>query len=140
MKYLKLLKLSNNIYKRKVGITKDLFKRIVKIVKKVDTERQTRGGRKRRLPIEELIVMSFEYWREYRTLENISLDYGLCITQVYRTILWIEDILIKNSLFRLPGKKQLLKESKNPIIVDVTETPIRRKKKTQKNIILEKRK
>jgi hypothetical protein len=51
----------------------------------------------------------------------------------YRLIRKVEECLIKSRVFRLPGKKKLLK-SKHEIevvVVDVTETPIERPKKTK---------
>ena len=59
---------------------------------------------------------------------------------MYRIITKIEEIFIKSSAFRLPGKKQLLKSSTeiSVVVVDVTENPIERPKKNRKNITVEK--
>jgi hypothetical protein len=47
---------------------------------------------------------------------------------------WVEDTLAESGVFNLPGKKALKKKSasvKN-IVVDVTESPINRPKKTKR--------
>jgi transposase-like protein len=67
----------------------------------------------------------------------------------------VEDVLIKSSIFKLPGKKKLLESEAEPkvIVIDVTEssnapgrrirpaalTTIERPKKNRKNTIQEKK-
>ena len=50
--------------------------------------------------------------------------------------------MIKDGTFRLPGKKELVKEEADYeiILIDATETPVERPKKNKGNIIPEKRK
>ena len=62
--------------------------------------------------------------------------HGLNESNVYRTIIKLEDILIQSGYFKLDGKKALLDDKKiKGIIVDVTETPAQRPKK--KDVISE---
>ena len=82
--------------------------------------------------------MSLMYWREYRTYMHCSLSFGVSESSAYKTIKWVEDILIQEGSLSLPGKKALY-DSDNPIeviLLDATETPIERPKKSRKNIIL----
>ena len=46
---------------------------------------------------------------------------------------WVENVLVKDGTFRLPGKKVLIEpENENEVIqIDATETPIERPKKTE---------
>jgi hypothetical protein len=78
--------------------------------------------------------MTLEYLREYRTYFHIAQQWEINESTAYRIIRKVEDILIKSSEFRIPGKKELLKsESKIEIVViDVTETPPERPKKNRK--------
>jgi hypothetical protein len=78
--------------------------------------------------------MTLEYLREYRTYFHIAQQWEINESTAYRIIRKVEDILIKSSEFRIPGKKELLKsESKIEIVViDVTETPRERPKKNRK--------
>ena len=55
-------------------------------------------------------------------------------SSAYKTIKWVEDILIQEGSFSLPGKKALY-DSDNPVevfLVDAAETPIERSKKAEK--------
>ena len=56
-------------------------------------------------------------------------------------LVWIEDTLIKHPDFSLPGKKEPLRSdtSIETILIDATETPIERPKKTKNTSILAKR-
>jgi tricorn protease-like protein len=56
-------------------------------------------------------------------------------------VVWVEDVLIKSGKFSLPGKKELLSnDTLEVVLVDVTESPVERPKKSSKNIIVGKRK
>jgi hypothetical protein len=70
--------------------------------------------------------MTLEYWKEYPTMLNLGIKYGIKKSTVCKTIKKIEDILIKSGKFRLPGKNELLKpELKNEtLILDATEISI----------------
>ncbi len=78
--------------------------------------------------------MVIQYWREYRTYYHIGLDWGLSESAVCRAVIKIENILISSRKFSLPGKKELLKMSSQSdlVVMDVTESPIERPKKSQK--------
>ncbi len=55
----------------------------------------------------------------------------------FRIVRKVEDILIKSSRFRLPGKKKLLESEAETkvIVIDVTESTIERPKKNRKDAI-----
>ena len=67
----------------------------------------------------------------------ISQGYGLSESACYRNIRWIEDTLIKSSVFSLPGRKVLTKSNNEyeVVLIDATESPIERPKKNNVNII-----
>ena len=116
------------------GVYPEIFKDMVKVVKaeKVITKYT---GRKDKLIIEEQILITLSYWREYRTYFHIGQDWGINQSTVYRIICKIEDILIRSGLFSLPGKKTLIQPDVEieTIVVDVTEHQIERPQKKQKN-------
>ena len=114
---------------------------MVKIVENHEKLKK-KTGRPSKLSLEEQVLMTLEYLREYRTYFHIGQSWGLNESNVYRTITKIEKILIKAKEFRLPEKKEVLKSNKNlnTIVVDVTETPIERPKKNRSIFIVEKRK
>ncbi len=93
-----------------------------------------KSGRPPKLSVEDQILMTLEYFREYRTYFHIGQSWGLDESNVYRTITKVEKILIESKLFRLPGKKALLNQERDSeVVVDVTETPIERPKKNKKS-------
>ncbi len=133
MKYSEAKKLSENHFKRLCGVKKETFNKMVEIVQEHQKTKKL-SGRPSKLTIEDQILMTLEYLREYRTYFHIGQDYGINESTAYRIIKKIENILIKSSVFRLPGKKKLVApdESLETIVIDVTETPIERPKKTEK--------
>ena len=86
--------------------------------------------------------VALEYLREYRTYFHISRSYGISESACYRNIRWVEDTLIKDGAFSLPGRKALLKSDVEYelVLIDATETPIERPKKNKSAIIPAKRK
>ena len=76
--------------------------------------------------------MCLEYLREYRTYFHIASSYGISESTCYRNCIWIENVLIKSKEFRLSGKKALLKNDCRfeVVLIDATESPIERPKKT----------
>lgn len=115
---------------------------MVKVLRESREAKLARGGRRPQLCIEEVLLMALEYLREYRTYFHISKSYGISEGYAYKLIRWVEDTLIKSKLFRLPGRKALLKSdvSYEVILVDASETPIQRPQKNSANFTQEKRK
>ncbi|MBR8826569.1 MAG: transposase family protein, partial [Gomphosphaeria aponina SAG 52.96 = DSM 107014] len=73
--------------------------------------KKKKSGRPNNLTIEEKILLTLEYFREYRTYFHLGLDYNLHQSNVYLTIKKIEKILINSQEFKLPGKKILTESS-----------------------------
>jgi hypothetical protein len=138
MSYQTVKNLNPEKFKRLCGVNLETFNCMVKLVENHDSLKK-KTGRPSKLSLENQVLMTLEYLREYRTYFHIGQSWGLNESTVYRIITKIEKILINSPVFRLPGKKQLLK-SKNQIsvVVDVTENPIERPKKNRKNITVEK--
>jgi Helix-turn-helix of DDE superfamily endonuclease len=79
------------------------------ILQEADREKKAKGGRKNKLSIENMLLMALEYMREYRMYFHISQSYGISESSAYKAVKWIEDTLIKQPDFALPGRKELLK-------------------------------
>ena len=75
--------------------------------------------------------MALEYIREYRTYFHIATSYGVSESVAYKIVRWVEDTLIKDPVFALPGRKVLLKSDMEyeVLLIDASETPIERPKK-----------
>jgi len=138
MKYEEAKKLSEKEFRRLTGIKRKTFNKMVKVLKKAEKIQKASGGRPNKLCIEDRLLMTLEYLREYRTYFHVAKNFGLSESAGYKNICWVENTLIKDDNFKLPGKKAL-KEEGNEIeivLVDVTESPIERPKKNKKNITL----
>ena len=137
MRYEKIKEYKNGKFKRLTGVKKETFEKMVQAVKADSRD----FGRPPKLIIEDQILMTLMYWREYRTQFHIGETYEVSEATVSRVIKRIEDILTKSGEFTLPGKK-VLQESETVIefiVVDVAEQPIERPKKSKKEATAEKR-
>ena len=135
MSYETVKNLKPKEFKRLCGVNLETFSSMVKLVKNHEKLKK-KTGRPSKLSLENQILMTLEYLREYRTYFHIGQSWGLNESTVYRIVTKIENILINSPTFRLPGKKQLLKSSTeiSVVVVDVTENPIERPKKNRKDI------
>ncbi len=129
------------IFRRMTGIKRSTFNMMMVILKQAESVLKAQGGKPNKLTIEDRLLMTLEYLREYRTYFHISRSYGVSESACYRNIRWVEDILIKNGTFALPGRKALLKSDVEYelVLIDATETPIERPKKNKSAIIPAKR-
>lgn len=142
MRYNKLQKYDDEEFRRLTGIKRQTFTKIVQILEDAEASKKSRGGKPNTLSLEDRLLMTLEYLREYRTYFHVAASYGISESSCYRNIRWIEDILIKHPDFRLPGRKELLKSdvSYEIVLVDATETPIERPKKDKGSFTQERRK
>jgi hypothetical protein len=118
-------------FRRLTGVKRTTFNKMVEILKQSIQNRETTKGRKKKLSIENMLLMTLEYIREYRTYFHISQSYSVSESNAYKTVKWVEDTLIKHPDFALPGRKDLLKSDMEyeVVLIDASETPIERPKK-----------
>jgi hypothetical protein len=133
MRYDQTKVLDDEKFRRLTGIKRATFEKIVCILREEDRKKKAKGGRNKKLSIEDQLLMSLEYLREYRTYFHVGQNYGVSESSAYLTIKWVEDTLIKHPDFALPGKKALLKNDMEyeVVLIDATETPIERPKKNK---------
>ncbi len=125
MKYEKLAKYSNTKFRRITRVKRVTFDKMVEILQKGYAEKHRRRGRTPKLSIEDLLLATLEYLREYRTYAHIAASYGIAESNIYRGIKWVEDTLIRDGTFSLPGRKAPLKSDAEyeVILVDAMESP-----------------
>lgn len=130
-KYDSVKNLSSTAFKRLTGVRKFVFLEIVSIIRKAEIVKRNKGGKPSHLGIEDKVLMTLEYLREYRTYFHLGQSYGISESACYRNCKWVEDTLIKDKKFALPGKKVLIKSDSQleVILIDATESPIERPKK-----------
>ena len=116
--------------------SKETFKEMLQVVTKHYRKTKSKGGRKKALtPSDEILVM-FEYYREYRTFKHIGVDYGVSESTAHYIVTKIEKLLIKDSRFHLSALKHsapLNAQENEVIVVDVTESPCERPKKSKES-------
>ena len=141
MKYDQIKELVDGKFRRLTGVKRPTFEKMLEILEAANFIKKSKGGRKNKLSMEDQLLMALEYIREYRTYFHIGKSYGISESAAYKSIRWIENTLVKHPAFSLPGRKSLLKSdiSYKVILVDATETPIERPKKS-KNITTQERK
>lgn len=132
MKFEQLEGAKEEDFRRLTGIQRATFASMVDLLTQAEQKKKTQGGRPNHLSLENQLLMALEYLREYRTYFHISRSYGISESACYRNIVWIENTLIKDGRFSLPGRKALLKSDTayEVILVDATESPIERPKKS----------
>lgn len=134
MKYAAIKGFGDEEFRRLTGVKHKTFEQMIAIFIRAEADKKASGGKPNNLPMEDRLLMTLEYLREYRTYFHIAASYGLSESSCYRNIKWIEDTLIKHPLFALPGRKALLKSDMEYelILVDASESPCERPKKGSK--------
>lgn len=130
-KYDQLTGLRNTQFKRLTGVQRTTFAAMVDILTAADASRKARGGRASKLCIEDRLLMALEYLREYRTYFHVAQNYGVSESNAFKICRWVEDSLIRDKRFALPGRKALLKSDMQyeVVLVDASESPVERPKK-----------
>ncbi|VJG04987.1 mobile genetic element [Streptococcus pneumoniae] len=87
--------------------------------------KHAKGGRKPKLSLEDLLMATLLYVREYRTYEEIAADFGIHESNLIRRSQWVEVTLVQSGV--TISKTHLSAE--DTVIVDATEVKINRPKK-----------
>ncbi|AYE61617.1 DDE endonuclease [Lactobacillus helveticus] len=81
--------------------------------------------------IEDLLLATLQYLKEYRTYEQIAADYGVHDSNLIRRSHWAEETLAKHG-FNI-GKQEIKPD--DVVLIDATEVKIQRPKKAKQLII-----
>ena len=141
MKYEQAKHLKPAEFKRFWGVQLETFKQMLEIVQQHEG-RKKKTGRPGKISLEDQVLITLEYWREYRTYFHIGKSWGVTESTAYRIIRKIEKVLSSARIFTLPGKKSLYQSDSliKTVVIDVTESPIERPKKNRNNFIVARRK
>ena len=128
-------------FKWMFGVKIKTFNKMIKILENEYSKIHKKGGSPPKMSVEDKLYATIKYLREYRTMEHIGGDYGVSKSTICESIQWVENTLKQDGTFELPGKKVLKKASGaiEIVVIDGTESPINRSKKTKKSIIQAKR-
>jgi Helix-turn-helix of DDE superfamily endonuclease len=136
MKFEKLQTKSSKEFTRSTGIARTTFDKMVEVLKGAfppTMKKGSRDGRPPKLLIEDQILLTLEYLREYRTYFHLGVDYGVGESTTCRIIRRTEDTLIQSKAFSLPSRKEGMDPKIKKQTLDCTESPIQRPKKSKDN-------
>ena len=141
MRYGTIKQLKGEEFRRLTGVQRETFDAMARLLKEAKKAQKAHGGKPNGLIIEDQLLMTLGYWREYRTYFHLGQTYGKSESQAYRIITWCENTLAKSKVFGLPGRKAVVASERqfDVILLDATETPIERPKKDSGAIIRERR-
>jgi hypothetical protein len=133
MYYKEIENLSGKKFKRLTGVNREVFEKMHSVIEqsKSLTRKHPTRGTPPKLSHADKLLLVLMYYREYRTQFHIGEAYGISESRVCEIIQEVENLLIKDKLFHLPGKKSQVKEGNNfeVLLMDVTESPVERPKK-----------
>jgi hypothetical protein len=137
MRYENIKDWKNPDFKRLTGVKRETFEKMLGVINK----ELPNFGRPPKLSRADQLLMTLMYWREYRTQFHIAGSYGISEATVCRTIKKVEDALMRSGEFRLPGRKVLQPSDTliEIVLVDASEQPIERPKKSKNDTTAAKR-
>jgi len=132
--YEKTKRLKDKDFKQIIGVKRETFADMVEVLRAAYLKKHAKGGRNPKLTLEEQLLMTLKYLRQYVTQKELAYEFEVGEATVHDTIEWVENTLVQDDKFKLPGKKVLLEDdSIEVILVDVMECPIERPKKNSVN-------
>ena len=84
----KALKMPKKQFKRIIGTTKPVFQKMMSLLETTYEKLHETGGKPPDLTVGDKLLVTMQYYREYRTMENIAVDYGCAKSSVCRSINW----------------------------------------------------
>ena len=129
MRYQKLNRFSDSEFQRLVGVPRPVFSEMIEVLKEVESLKK-KSGRPHTLAIEDQLLLTLNYLRNYSTQLELAANYHIAESNVNRTIKKVEDALMKSRRFTLPKRSiTTADEQFNWVIIDATECSIERPKK-----------
>ena len=126
------LKMNRKQFRRRTGVYPETFAEMQEVLALREGQKK-KSGRPAALSVAEQLLMTLEFWREYRTFAHLGDDWGVHETTVHRTVERVEAALIASARFQLP-KKRVFQEAQliySIVAVDASEVPCERPKKSR---------
>ena len=70
MKYENADKLSDQKFRRLTGVKRKTFAKMVEILMDAEAAKRRKGGHKSKLSVEDMLLLTLQYLREYRTIKR----------------------------------------------------------------------
>jgi hypothetical protein len=128
--YVKMLKPAD--FKRLSGVKPETFELMLCELREAERKRRGRRGRRFMVSLEDQLLLTLKYWREYPTIFSLATSYHISESTCNRIIHFVEDTLADSDRFKLPGKKKLQDSDwkYEVFLIDATESPIERPKRS----------
>ena len=141
MKYEELKMLPPEDFRRFCGVKPETFAAMLLALQEDYQKKHRRGGREAHISLEDKLLITMTYYREYRTQFHIAAEFGTTESNVCKIIRQVEEVLVRHPQFALPGKKALLQSSEETevVMIDATEIMVERPKKSKNAVIPAKR-
>jgi len=123
-------------FKLQTGVKRNVFFQMLEILTD-EFNKQHKNGSFKGIGPGCKLVLALSYWREYRAMRQMSLDYDVAPSTVCESIKWVEDVLLKSEKFTINDIKTEIEKIENSgstvkcIIGDVEEQPIERPTENQ---------
>lgn len=123
--------LSAEAFKRYSGVRPETFATMLQALCHAEQGKK-KTGRRPILGLEDQLLLTLSYWREYRTQFHLAASYGVHEATANRIITKVENVLAGSGRFALPKRRvsQAAEHELVVVVVDSTETPIERPKKS----------
>jgi hypothetical protein len=120
-------------FQRFTGLKRPTFDTMLDILRPAYALKHARGGRTPKLCVEDQLLMTLTYLREYRTQFHIAMDYGVSEASCSKSIRWVEDTLMQSGQFTLPKRPEWQGEMTEieVVLIDATEVACERPKKSR---------
>ena len=137
MKYSEIKKYNDRKFKRAVGVTRELFELLAGIIECAMIHKHKNGGRKPKLDMEDILLLTITYYRDYPTFFALQKEFCIDEANTWRWVKWTENILFEQvsqvneeniDFDKLIYLKNEIMKTTSEYIVDVTECAIQRPK------------
>jgi hypothetical protein len=128
----RLLKMNREQFRRRTGVYPEIFAEMETVLAQREG-RKKKAGRPAALSVAEQLLLTLEFWREYRTFAYLGDDWGVHDDGVHRTVGRVEAALIASAQFQLP-RKRVVQEAQlvySIRAVDASEVPCERPEKSR---------
>ena len=118
-------------FRRRTGVYPETFAEMEAVLTRREVQKKN-SGRPAALSVAEQLLMTLEFWREYRTFAHLGDDWGVHEHGVHRTVERVEAALIASAQFQMP-KKRVFQEAQlvySIVAVDASEVPCERPNKS----------
>lgn len=121
---------------RDIGVSLATFLLILeKVSLYIEAERERRPmkrrGLKSSISLADQLLLTFRYLRHYPTFARLGEEFGICESYANKIYHGILNILLK--VLKMNNRNELMNRDLDTVLIDVTEQPIERPKRRQKD-------